>query len=99
MNEIMFKTLDKMKNDFSSNEFSRIAKRFGLSKRAIANGAIANFLKINAIPGDSIRLWTKKHSDHNYFKVDKSDEILSAINLLKDNGYKVLKQVSDWIDA
>jgi len=108
MKELLFKTLSRMKMNFSSNEFSTAAKRLGLNKRAIANGVIADFLHLNAVQGDTRRMWTKikqinevkqlsQINDINTLKVDKSDEITNAISLLKSHGYKVLKQVSDWV--
>jgi len=99
MDEVLFKTLSKMKNNFSSNEFSLTAKKLGLNKRAVANGVVGNFLHVNAVQGDTRRMWTKRNQKIETFKRDKPDEIMYAIDLLKSNGYKILKQVSDWVDV
>ncbi|HRH85043.1 MAG TPA: hypothetical protein PK210_12465 [Bacteroidia bacterium] len=94
--EILKKTLSEMNFTFSSNEFSKKAKKNGLSKREIDNGVIALFLHRNAVQGETRRMWRK----HNGLTSDKhkSDKIMDAIDLLKTNGYKILKPVSDWIE-
>jgi len=94
--DILKKTLDEMNYSFSSNEFSKKARKNGLSKREVDNGVIALFLHRNAIQGETRRMWRK----HNGLKSDKdkSDKIMEAIDLLKSNGYKILKPVSDWIE-
>ena len=101
MEEILFKALDKMKINFSSNEFSVKAQKLGLNKRCIANGVIANFLRKNAVQGETRRMWIKKNQPNkiNTLKLDKSDEIMLAIDLIKSEGYRVLKRVSDWIEV
>ena len=99
MKEILFKTLNRMNTDFSSNEFISTAKKIGLSKRSVAKGAVANFLHVNAVQGETRRMWTKNNQTNETFKREKSDEIMYAIDLLKSNGYKILKQVSDWVDV
>jgi hypothetical protein len=103
MEAILFETLDKMKNNFSSNEFSTKARRLGLNKRAVANGIVAAFLHLNAIQGETRRMWSKKTFT---FKktptIEKAEteveKINAAILLLKKNGYKILKEVSEWIN-
>jgi hypothetical protein len=94
--EILKKTLSEMNFSFSSNEFSKRAKKNGLSKMEIANGAIAMFLHRNAVQGETRRMWRK----HNgiLLETPKTDQIMEAIALLKSQGYKVLKPVSDWVE-
>ena len=92
--EILEKTLNQMDIVFSSNEFSEKAKKNGINQFQINNGIIADFLHKNAIQGDTKRMWEKI----NFNNYQKSDEIMTAINLLKSNGYKILKPVSDWIE-
>lgn len=99
--DILKKTLEQMSPSFTSNEFSRKAKRNGLTKREVANGVIALFLHRSAIQGETRRTWKKINcSTTNQYKSDKiqSDAIMDAIDLLKSNGYKILKPVSDWIE-
>ena len=95
--DILKKTLDEMNFSFSSNEFCKKARKNGLSKREVDNGVIAFFLHKNAVQGYTRRMWRK----HNGLTSDKklSDKIMEAIDLLKSNGYKVLKPVTDWIDV
>jgi len=92
MNDILKKTLAEMKSVFSSNEFSKKAKKNGLSEKEIANGAIALFLHQNAIQMDSRRMWKK---DNNV----QSNNLLEAIALVKSHGYKVLKCVHEWVEV
>lgn len=85
-----------MSSTFSSNEFSKQAQKNGLSKKEINNGAIALFLHQNAVQLETRRMWRKRSdltSDN-----QKSDRIKEAIDLLKSNGYKILKPVTDWVE-
>lgn len=95
--DILKKTLDEMNFKFSSNEFSTNAKKNGLAKYEINNGVIADYLHKNAVQLKTRRTWSKK----NRIVSDKktSDKIMDAIDLLKENGYKILKPVTDWIDV
>jgi hypothetical protein len=95
--EILKKTLGEMNFSFSSNEFSKKARKNGLSKQEIDNGVIALFLHRNAVQGETRRMWRK----HNGLTSDKKlqDKIMEAIDLLKENGYKIMKPVTDWIDV
>ncbi len=101
MEEILLRTLSKMGTIFSSNEFSSKAQKLGLSKRAISNGVAANFLHKNAIQLNTKRMWRKRNqvNENDILKREKSNEIAYAIDLLKANGYKILKQVSEWVDV
>lgn len=92
MSDILKKTLAEMKSVFSSNEFSKKAKKNGLSEKEIANGVIALFLHQNAIQMDSRRMWKK------YNGVNLND-LSDAIQLLKSHGYKVMKPVNDWVEV
>lgn len=92
MNDIMKKTLAEMKSVFSSNEFSKKAKKNGLSAKEIGNGVIAIFLYQNAIQMDSRRMWKKQNG------VNLND-LSDAIQLLKSHGYKVMKPVNDWVEV
>jgi hypothetical protein len=94
--EILKKTLSEMSSTFSSNEFSKQAQKNGLSKREINNGVIASFLHRNAVQLETRRMWRKK--DGLSSEKEKSDKIKEAIDLLKSNGYKVLKPVIDWVE-
>jgi peptidyl-tRNA hydrolase len=96
--EILNQTLRQMPKYFSSNEFSDVAKRKGLTKRQIASGVIASYLHINAIQGATRRSWRKMDVEKINIGSNKEDEIDLAINLLKSNGYKITKKVEQWIE-
>lgn len=88
--ERLIKTLNEMNNTFSSNEFSEKAKKNGVSQYEINNGIIASFLHDNSIQLTR-RLWEKKDTNHL--------AIIKAIELLKQNGYKVFKSVTDYVEV
>jgi hypothetical protein len=96
METILFKTLNEMTFIFSSNSFSNRAKKNGLTKQQINNGAISHFLHLNAIRDGSRRMWKKK----NYLTDQQpiSEKIKEAIELLKSHGYKIMKPINDWIE-
>ena len=99
--ETLKKTLEQMSSTFSSNEFSKKAKKNGVLRKEINNGVLALFLHRNAIQGDTRRMWTKKNvvAENNVVsKKVSSDKISEAIELLKNNGYRILKPVSDWVE-
>ena len=94
--------------DFTSNHFAKEAKKLGLSQHEITNGIIANFLHVNAIQGSNRRRWKKRNGNNqialgeigplgNSISEDlKTIKIEAAIKLLKANGYRVLKPISEW---
>ncbi len=92
--EILQKTLGQMRVSFSSNEFSKKARKNGLTDFEVANGVIATFLHRNAIQGETRRTWSKRINLTP--NKSNSDKLMDAITLLKDNGYRVLKPVSEW---
>lgn len=95
--DILLKTLNEMNFTFSSNEFAKKARKNGLTKQEVDNGAVASFLHRNALNAGSKRMWRKAAliPPTNDSKVDKINE---AINLLKSKGYKIMKPVSEWIE-
>jgi hypothetical protein len=100
--DILKKTLDEMYVSFSSNEFSKQAKRNGLSQQEVNNGAIAHFLNRNCFRGSSRRLWRKNPatitSTITVEEKSKFDNISAAIALLKSKGYRIMKPTTDWIE-
>ena len=94
-NEILTQTLAKMPKLFSSNEFSRVAQKNGITKSQIAHGVISSFLNHNENikRGDTLRTWYKVNPSSNNIIYNDVDE---AIKLFKSKGYKVLKPVSEW---
>ena len=96
MEAILFKTLNEMTFIFSSNSFSNRARRNGLTRQQINNGAISHFLRLNAIQDGSRRMWRKKNDSIQ--ENDLFQKIEDAIKLLKTHGYKVMKPINDWIE-
>lgn len=94
MEEILQKALDKMPQQFSSNEFSDKAIRLGYPKEMISRGRLGLFLHKNCIQSpESRRMWMKKKDDQTlHFNVD----LETAIGLLKMKGYKIMKPKTDW---
>ena len=86
--ESLLRALNDMPTQFSSNEFSRKAKKYGLTPRQVQDGVCAQFLHKNCTQMDTKRTWSKaKLTD---------DDISRAISLLKSKGYKVLKPVTEY---
>ena len=86
--ESLQKALNDMPTQFSSNQFSRMAKKYGLTPRQVQDGVCAQFLHQNCIQMDTKRTWTKGQLS--------DDDISKAIYLLKSKGYKVLKPVTEF---
>ena len=96
-NPILHKTLSEMNYVFSSNEFSKLARHYGISNHLVHSGALSSFLHKNARQMESRRMWTKINSQTK--KSDNHiDNINDAISLLKQNGYKIMKPINDWIE-
>ncbi len=89
------RTLEEMPFVFSSNAFAKKAQRNGVSKAEINNGVLPNFLHKHATQLNSRRMRQKKTTA---IRHDVTN-ILEAIELLKKNNYKVMKQVTDWIEV
>jgi len=92
--EILIKTLHQMGNSFSSNEFSRQARVNGITDFQVASGLLGKFLHKYAYQGNSKRLWYKEKPNN----VNVNEQVQFAINILKQNGYKILKPVSEYIE-
>lgn len=91
--EILDKTLNQMPHCFSSNYFAKKAKINGLTQLEVNNGVVSSYLSHKCIKDKtSRRMWYKQDISTN------NNELQYAINLLKLNGYKVMKPVNDWIE-
>ena len=86
--------LSEMPKHFNSNQFARCATSKGLPSSRVADGAIAEFLKLNALRGATTRTWKKKQEPQT--KQTELTEIEMAVNLLKRNGYKVLQPFTEY---
>jgi len=96
-NEILHKTLSEMNYVFSSNEFSKLARHYGISNDLVHRGVLASFLHRNARQMESRRMWTKLNGQIPH-KEQSTDKLSDAISLLKQNGYKIMKPINDWIE-
>ncbi len=102
---ILKKTLKEMNSTFTSNEFSKIARGYGLTYNQIRSGAIAKFLHRNAIQTESKRTW-HKIIDSKINDVETNNDTVEITNLPIDNiikilkvkGYKVLKSETKWVE-
>lgn len=88
-----------MPNSFTSNEFN---------KRAIKNGYPSKLLKRKGLAG-----FIRRYADNAYvgsktwLKRDKTKKIISEnemsenemIEYLKSKGYKIMRQVNDWVEC
>ena len=105
MNEILNNTLNQMENVFTSNLFAKVAEINGITRKEIEYDCIPPFLKQKCKRYGSNRRWIKKQSNNierypttkNQIKSDE-DIINEAIEILKLNGYRILKPVSDWVE-
>ena len=98
MKQILHKTLREMPHIFSSNEFSKQAIKNGLTRREVGNGACASFLHIYAYQCESSRRMWQKSAEIPKLTDSSIPDIQSAISLLKSNGYRIMKEVSDWVE-
>lgn len=100
--EILDSILQKMPLEFSSNEFTKMAKRYGISQKQIDRGIIANYLKLNAMRNnESRRMYSKKQKSVDLFQEfhSQNTDIQKAIDLLKSNGYKIMKPVNEYVEV
>jgi hypothetical protein len=91
--QILELTFAQMPNEFTSNEFTNKLRKNKYDNRWIANHDNVKYLQQHAIQL-SLRRWKKIN-----VRIDTSvtiDTIQEAIELLKSQGYKVMKQVSEF---
>jgi len=86
--EELYATLDLMPNEFSSSEFCKKARVFGITTKQVRKAVCSKFLKENAIHIEK-RTYTK-NKDQDKTHVEK------CIEYLKSKGYKVLKPVTEY---
>ncbi len=90
MNQILKEALAEMPRGFSTNQFNLVARKKGMADYQIDNHS-RNFLKRNCTLVSG-RTWFKKDQSK---QVVESD-IQKAINLLKSEGYKVMKPTTNY---
>jgi hypothetical protein len=86
-------TFAQMPNEFTSNEFTNKLRKNRYDNRWIANHDNVKYLQQHAIQL-SLRRWKKIN-----VRIDTNvnlDKIQEAIELLKSQGYKVMKQISEY---
>lgn len=84
--ENLQKALDSMPNEFSSYEFCEKAREFGITDYEIEQKVCSNFLR-EKTDRQSVRRWKKKGT-FNY----SPDQLTTAIQFLKKQGYKIFKE-------
>lgn len=95
-------TLNQMPDEFTSNQFSERAKANGVTQREVNNGILSAFLHTFAVQGNTRRTWRKTlnktiftkaiSSQQQHLCDNKAERIKEAILLLKEEGYKVMRQ-------
>lgn len=90
------KALNNMTKHFSSNQFSKEAKKHGITPRQVQDGICAKFLHKNAIQSNTKRTWIKIVEFDTKSKRNIDYDIEYAINLLKSKGYKILKPITEF---
>ena len=91
--QILEVTFAQMPNEFTSNEFTNKLRKNRYDNRWIANHDNVKYLQQHAIQL-SLRRWKKIN-----VRIDTNvnlDKIQEAIELLKSQGYKVMKQISEY---
>ena len=105
LRDILTKTMKEMPNTFTSNDFSKKAVQNGYPAVFLKRSGLGVFISEHAVNEyKGSKTWTKKSvrglslKDISDKKSDKQNlsEIKQAINLLKKNGYKILKPVTKW---
>jgi hypothetical protein len=82
-----------MPNEFTSNEFTKKLRKNRYDNRLIANHDNVKYLQQHAIQL-SLRRWKKLN-----VRIDTNvniNKIQEAIDLIKSQGLRVMKQVTDW---
>ena len=107
--EILDRTMRQMPRIFTSNQFNRIAIKNGYPSGLIKKKGLAKFIQQYASNGSfQSKTWVKftevktvtsaPQQMGSDYKHELSDRLQDAIELLKSNGYKILKVHSEWIE-
>jgi hypothetical protein len=91
--QILEVTFAQMPNEFTSNEFTNKLRKNRYDNRWIANHDNVKYLQQHAIQL-SLRRWKKLD-----VRIDTSvniNKIQEAIDLIKSQGFRVMKKVTDW---
>lgn len=87
---------ESMPDFFSSFDFAKKARENGVPAKITEQGHGRDFLlKHTPTRQMTAKTWWKNSSEKN--KDDEKTKISEAIKLLKENGYKILKPVNEWI--
>lgn len=92
-------THNSMPDFFSSFDFAKKARENGIPSKITEQGRGRDFL-LNHTSTKQItsKTWRKKRSEKKQIKEDEKTKISEAIKLLKENGYKILKPINEWIE-
>ena len=99
--EILQKALNEMPDKFTSNQFIKVALKYGISEKLIRYNGIPKFLRKH-VKKTGLRLWEKKqvtqrnilHSP--FMTIDQIWSEESSIQFLKSKGYKIMKPTTGW---
>lgn len=103
--EILLEVLNEMPRYFSSNQFCKVAREHGYPDWEIERDKHVNFLSMNCTRDiHSNRMWYKK-TTHIQNSIVFNDQIKQdvntvdeAIRILKAEGYKVMKPVTEFVE-
>ena len=108
--DIIVKTINDMPDRFTSREFNSVAITNGYPERMLKGKGLAPLIARFA-KNDYYRskTWTKLTApEFTDLKTNKQTELIEfnfdlslekAVELLKNNGYKVMKPVADWVEC
>jgi hypothetical protein len=107
--EILKKTMLQMPRVFTSNQFNTVAIKNGFPKEILKKKGLAKFIEQYASNGSfQSKTWVKfteektvmneAQQSNSEDKRELSDRLQEAIELLKGNGYKILKVHSEWVE-
>lgn len=107
--EILIRTIKGMPRVFTSQQFNKVAVKNGYPKEILKKKGLAKFIEQYASNGSfQSKTWVKfteekavtsaPQQSNSDYKRELSDRIQDAIELLKNNGYKILKVHSEWIE-
>ena len=103
---ILQKTAAEMPRIFTSNEFNRRAIKNGFPAIKIKHCGLAKFIRKFATNDERFsKTWTKIPDKKAYKEIEMSDfstissmTVDEMIIILKNEGYRIMKPVQDWIE-
>lgn len=100
--QILRTAYDNMPNQFTSREFTQMARKIGLADdQFFRQGNGAKFLHTIATQSKSCRAWIKGKAENTYDAQNYYPErrIFDAIALLKAHGYKIMQKETKYVEV